>query len=79
MGIINKDPYYNHRIRYEESGLYCIFIIINLIKNGSLTDIAINESQIGLLCKSLYTIINRIGYSIDDNIYHLIEENSWPF
>ncbi len=44
MGIINKDPYYNHRIRYEESGLYCIFIIINLIKNGSLTDIAINES-----------------------------------
>ena len=32
LGILNKDIYYNHRIKYEQSGLYCIYILVHLIK-----------------------------------------------
>lgn len=43
FGRINKDPNFNHKMRYEDSGLYAVYIIIHLLKFGNVDGISIDE------------------------------------
>jgi hypothetical protein len=41
MGIINDDPNYSHKIKYEESGALAVFIVCHLVKYGKITEISL--------------------------------------
>lgn len=79
FGRINKDPNYVHKMRYEDSGLHAIWIIIHLLKQGNLNEISIDEKEMHIFCKSLHDLIIRIGYNMDENITYIFNENKWPF
>ena len=40
-------------------------------------NIADHESVV--LKKALHDIVVRIGYNVDDNLFHLLEDSMWPF
>ena len=66
-------------MKYENSGLYSVYIVMHLIKHGHLNNIYIEEEVSSIFCRALHDLIVRIGYNPDDNIVHLLSSNQWPF
>jgi hypothetical protein len=78
-GQINGSNEFPYRMRYEESGLCCMLVMIHLLKRASVGEIKINDSEMGVLAKSFHDLVVRVGYNPDENIFHLLDEYKWPF
>jgi len=49
------------------------------MKNGYNEEIKIEDYEVQVLKKTLHDLVVRIGYNVDDNLFHLLEDSSWPF
>ncbi len=79
FGKINGWIDFSFKMRYEESGICCILVMIHLLKRSNIDNIQITESEIGTLTKTLYELILRIGFNQNEDISYILEEIKYPF
>ncbi|CAD8195279.1 unnamed protein product [Paramecium octaurelia] len=79
FGVVNDTNSFGQSLNYDYSGLYALYIILHLVKHGHNSEIAVDQYQIQVLKKVFHDLIVKIGYNEDDNLFHLLEENQFPF
>lgn len=75
--MVNRSKEFAYKMRFEDSGLHLISIIIYLGQKNTLDDLCVQEST-KILAKAFYDICVKIGYH-DKDIGYVLAENKWPF
>ncbi|CAK59152.1 unnamed protein product (macronuclear) [Paramecium tetraurelia] len=79
FGVVNDVNSFGQSLNFDYSGLYALYIILHLVKHGHNSEIVVDQYQISVLKKVFHDLIIKIGYNEDYNLFHLLEENQFPF